>query len=113
MARVNIPVTRVAVGGTAPPAQVEADAAEDHTIDPGADAIILECENVGTVEAQTVTVRTPGTSGGMDVEELAVEVPKEAVRLIRLEANSTFRQKDGKVYVDVSSADLRFRAYRV
>lgn len=113
MPRVEIPVTPVTVKGTTPPAQVTGNPTEDHFLKPGGDAVLVECQNVGTTEGRVVTVRTPGNVGGVDVDELEITVPKEATRLIRLEANEAFRQKGGQVHIDVASTELKFRAYRV
>jgi hypothetical protein len=110
--RVAIPITAVPITGIAPPAQVTGNPAEDHSIDPGSGPFLLECQNIGTGEAHTVTVRTPGKVDGVDIEEIVCSVPKEAIRWIRLEGRSAFRQEDGNIYVDVASAELKFRAYR-
>jgi hypothetical protein len=113
MPRVEIPVTPVTVKGTTPPAQVTGVPAEDHFVKPGSGAVLLEVQNVGSTEGRVVTLKTPGEVGGVDIDELEVTVPKEATRLIRIEANEAFRQKGGQVHIDVASAELKFRAYRV
>lgn len=113
MPRVAIPITPVTVAGIAPPVQVAGNPGEDHVIDPGADGVLLEAQNIGSTEGRVVTIRTPRKVDGVDVAEVEITVPKESTRLIRVEAGETFRQEDGKVYIDVASAELKFRAYRV
>jgi hypothetical protein len=90
MPRVNIPVTQLDQAGVAPPAQVTAGAA--------ASAIF----------------QTPGVLGGtLQIDDLTVTVPQSASRLVGPLRPDLFNQVDGKVNIDVTTADLRFRAYRL
>lgn len=112
MARTEIPVTVVTAAGIAPPAQVTGDATEKHFLKPAGKAILLEATNTGTSSARIVTIETPGKVDGIDIAELEVSVPKEAVRLIKIDS-AAFRQKEGKVFIDPAHAELKFRAYAV
>jgi hypothetical protein len=114
MPRVNIPVTQLDQAGVAPPAQVTADAANDHELPFNDGRIFLEITNVNAGAAASAIFQTPGVLGGtLQIDDLTVTVPQSASRLVGPLRPDLFNQVDGKVNIDVTTADLRFRAYRL
>mgnify|MGYP001566003466 FL=1 len=114
MARVNIPVTTITRDGVAPPSQVSSVAADDHVIDGNDGRVFLEVENVDAASAHTVTVLTPGTVAGLAIADLAVSVPLSSIRWIGPFPTTVFNQTGtDDVHVDIATANLRFRAYKI
>jgi hypothetical protein len=109
--RVDVPITRIDETGVAPPAQVNADVANGHSVAYNDGRVWLEVSNVGA-SPHNVTLVTPGAVRGLAVADRVVAVPATpAVRLIGPLATAVYNQVDGTVHVDVDHADLRLRAY--
>lgn len=113
MPRVEIPVTQLTDSGVAPPAQTNADATNDHYIAGNDGHIMLEIISTDG-GAQSVTILTPGTFGGLNLEDRTVSVPAGQTRYVGRLAPGIYNQADGSIYLDPSvSTNLKFRAYRV
>ena len=113
MPRVSIPITQVVQEGVAPPAQTNADAANDHQLDFNDGRVLLEVVSTDA-GAQSVTVVTPGQQSGLGVADLVVSVPAGATRLMGPFSPGTFNNADGTVYIDTTvSTTLKFRAYHL
>lgn len=115
MARVAIPLTDLAVGGTDPTAStVSSDATNDHNC-PVGDDVFLEIVS-SDASSQDVTIRTPGTVDGVAVEEQVVSVPAGARRLVPM-SREAFAQPTGThkgdALVDVPVDTLTLAAFRV
>ena len=114
MPRVNIPITQVDQSGTAPPAQTNADAANDHELAWNDGRLWLEVINSNAGAAASCTIQTPGVVGGtLNIDDLTVTVPQSATRIVGPLRPDLFNQVDGKVFIDVTTADLRFRAFHL
>lgn len=108
MPRVDIPVTILDESGTVPPAQVSADTANDHSVANNGKTW-LEIENV-SVDAATVTLITPATYQGRAIEDFTISVDPSEVLLCGPYSTNLY---GSTLQIDVTDADLRFRAYRL
>lgn len=114
MPRVNIPITQLTDAGVAPAAQVASDAANDHELASNDGDVFVEITNVNASTPQDATFVTPGAVQGLAVSDRVVSVPaNNGVRLVGPLSPNVYNQVDGKVHIDVTSADLRFRAFRL
>lgn len=113
MPRVQIPITQIVKEGTVPPAQVNADAANDHYV-AGLDSRTFIEVVSSDAAPQTVTVVTPGAPGGLAIADLVVTVPAGATRYIGPLSPELFDQGDNTANIDVAvSTTLKFRGYRI
>ena len=114
MPRVDVPITQLTEQGVAPPAQVNADAANDHQLAYNDGRVFVEVVS-SDAGAQSVTIITPGTVGGLAVADQVVAVPAGATRLFGPLPPAIYNQPDGTVSFDpsVTGATLKFRAYHL
>jgi hypothetical protein len=113
MARVEVPVTQVTLAGVEDPAAIAGNVSEGHFIANNDGHVWLTVENADAAATHKVTVITPGTAGGMGIEDDAVTVPKSGKLKIGPFPPQVFNQSNGQVYVGVDSAELKLRAFRV
>lgn len=114
MARVEITVTTISRDGVAPASQVTSDATNDHVIEGNDGRVVLEAQNVDAGSAHTVTVTTPGSVAGLAIADLEVSVPASSTRWIGPFPTTVFNQTGtDDVNIDVATANLRFRAYKI
>lgn len=113
MARVNVPVTQVTLAGVEDPAATAGNVSEGHSIAGNDGRVFITVENADAAATHKVTVNTPGTSGGMGIEDDAVTVGKSAKVKIGPFPPQTFNQSNGQLYVNVDSAELKLRAFRL
>lgn len=116
MPRVQVTVTEIVRAGVAPPAQVDADATNDHYFTGNDGRVFLEIQNTDTV-SRTVSVQPSPTftADGLTVSPLVITVPNGVTRLAGPFRVSTFKQNaSADVYFDPEvSTVLKFRAYRL
>lgn len=118
MARVNIPITDLSIGGVAPPAATTADATNDHELATNDGSVWLEIVSTDGA-SQNVTIRSQVEPiDGLTLPDRVISVPAGATRLVGRIKPSTHNVKTGadtgKVYIDPAvSATLTFRAYRL
>lgn len=113
MARVEVPVTQVTLAGVEDPAATAGNASEGNFVASNDGHIFLVVENADAAATHKVTVVTPGTSGGMAIEDDAITVGKSAKVKIGPFPVQTFNQSNGQIYVNVDSAELKLRAFRI
>lgn len=116
MPRVVIPVTEILRAGVAPPAQVDADATNDHYIAENDGRVLVEIVS-SDAGAQTVeVVANPSLSAdGLTVANLSIAIPAGATRLCGPFRQQTFKQDSvGMLHLNPSvSTTLKFRAYEL
>jgi zona occludens toxin (predicted ATPase) len=110
MPRANITVVEITRAGVAP-TEVAGDVANGHQFDHGARTFLV-ARNADAGGAHTVTIITPVTVDSLAVADRQVSVPASATRYIG-PFTSDYRQSDGKVYVDVDSAQLNLAVFRL
>jgi hypothetical protein len=115
--RVDIPVTEITRAGATPPSLVVADATNDHSFVNDGRYTFLEVQNVGA-SPQTVTFLVTPASFDSDlaIPDRAISVPNGATRYFGPFPKSVYDGPGadaGRVLVDVTSVDLRFRAWRL
>lgn len=113
MARIEVPVTQVVLAGVEDPAATTGNVSEGHFIAGNDGRIAITVENADAAATHKVTVITPGTAGGMPIEDDAVTVPKSGKLKIGPFPPQVFNQSNGQVYLGVDSAELKLRAFRV
>lgn len=113
MARTAVAVTQVALAGVEDPAATAGNASEGNYVAGNDGRIFITAENVDAAATHKVTVVTPGTAGGMGVEDDAVTVPKSGKLKIGPFPPQVFNQSNGQLYVNVDSAELKLRAFRL
>jgi hypothetical protein len=111
MARVNIPITQIPTEGVVPPAQVTGNPAENHYLASNAGNVFIEAVNSNASATATVTIIATGEVDGLPVEDVIATVPKSGTELIAVPVPQAVNQPNGEVYVSVSSAEVKFRAY--
>ncbi len=109
MARTNITVVEITRDGVAA-TEVAGDVTNGNQFDHGA-RTFLRARNADVAQ-QTVTIITPGTVDGLAIADRVVTIPAGATRYIGPFTND-YRQSDGKVYVDVSDADVFLAVFRL
>lgn len=110
MPRTNITVVEITRDGVAP-TEVAGDATNGNQFDHGA-RTFMRVRNADGAAAHIVTIITPGTVDGLAIADRVVSVPASATRYIGPFTND-YRQPDGKVYVDVDSAQLNLAVFRL
>jgi hypothetical protein len=110
MPRTNITVVEVTRDGVAP-SEVAGDVTNGNQFDHSA-RTFLRARNADGGSAHTVTIQTPGTVDSLAIADRTVSVPASATRYIGPFTND-YRQSDGKVYVDVDSAQLHLAVFRL
>ena len=114
MARVQIPVTTIARGGTALPSSVTGDATNDHYIAGNDGQIILIATNTSG-GALTITIQSAITVDGLAVDDVALSVAAGATRYFAIGPPHVYNQQadNGFVYVDVTSNSWSLWAIRM
>jgi hypothetical protein len=120
MPRVNIPVTTITRAGVAEPAQVTADATNDHYIsatDFANGDLEIEIESTDAAPQTVEIVANPDLNvDGLTVSNLTVSIPAGAIRRVAQLRYRSFRQPSdqNRMHLNPSvSTTLKFRAYRV
>lgn len=113
MARVDLPVTQIALAGVEPPAQVAGDPVNNHKIDANDGRIFIEAENTDSEATHKVTALTPGTAAGVAIEDPAITVAKTSKALMGPFPSQVFGQSTGQTFINVDSNKLKLRAYRL
>lgn len=113
MARTVIPITTIVPAGTAPPTQTAGNASEGNELGPNDGLLWLEIVNASTSTTLTATIVTQATEEGIAIEDEAIAVPKESTRLAGPFTPVIFNGKQSAIQVNVTSAELKFRAYRL
>lgn len=91
------PITRAGMA----PALVAADAAGDQFVAQPHTVLLVRNASAAAI---TVTLVTPGTTGGLAVEDPAIAVPAGADRFIGSLSDDVFRNAQGRVGVTYSAA---------
>lgn len=116
MARVALPITSPAVTGTNQPAATTANSAEGHFIAENDGHVLLEAANEDATATHAVTIVATAEPGGLKVENETVTLAKKgedgAISLIRIPAAQVVGQSNGQTWVNVSSNEVKFRAYQ-
>ena len=113
MARTAIPVTQVTPSGVEPAAQIAGDTTNNNVIEANDGDVILEVVNSDSEAAHAVTISTPRTVGGINVEEDTVTVAASSTKWIGPFPPQVFNQSNGSVNVNPAHNKLKFRAFRV
>lgn len=113
MARVQIPVTTIARGGTALPSATTGDAANDHYIAGNDGQIILIATNTSG-GALTITIQSAITVDGLAVDDVSLSIPAGESRRFAIGPPHVYNQPadNGYVYVDVTSNSWNLWAIR-
>jgi hypothetical protein len=117
MPRTAIPVTEVGHGGAARPAATPGDATNEMYIDNSKGGkILVEITNADGAAGHDTTFVTPGDVEGQAIADAVVTTPASGVQLWSGE-EELFNQKaspdKGHIFVNVTSTQLSYRAYRV
>lgn len=113
MARVDVPITQVSLAGVTPAAQVTGDTVEGHKLASNDGRVFVEVENTDAAATHNATFLTPRTSGGVAIEDPAIVVAKSGKSLVGPFPPQTFNQSTGQLHINVNSALLKLRAFRV
>lgn len=109
--RVDLPVTQIVRDGVAFPNDVLSDPVNDHSFTNDG-RVFLDFFNTGATTI--VTIETPGTVGGLAIADEAVTVPGGGTVSSGPFAPSLFNQPGtSTVYVDVLTANVKIRAWRL
>jgi len=101
MARTEIAVHAVGRTGTRTITMTNGDAVNQHQFSFGVTALLLV--NNGSASEITVTVKAPQTIDGMVLPGLVMAVPAGGEAIIGPFPERTYKQTNGKVYVDLSA----------
>lgn len=116
MPRTAIPVTEVTNDGVADPAFTVGDATNEMTIDVDEGQVVVVINNQDGAAAHDTTFVTPGTVEGAAIADKTVSTPANGTMVWHGSAE-LFTQRSGadrgKVQVNVTSAQLRYKAYRL
>lgn len=117
MARTAIPVTEVDHTGEARPAATPGDAVNEMFIDNSkGGSVLVEITNADAGAAHDTTFVTPGDVEGQAIADSVVSTPASGVMVWHGD-EALFNQRSGAdrghIFVNVTSAQLSYRAYRV
>lgn len=115
MARTEVTVTQIErdspFPGVTPIAQVAGDTVNGHYFAGNTGQEFLEIENLGG--SATVTVLSPLEVDGLPVNNLSIGAPSGTVLVGPFRKNTFNQNSSGDVYFNVSSENLRLRAYKL
>lgn len=115
MPRVQIPINDIVRAGLAQPAQVTADATNNHYLDSNSGNVFIEVIS-SDAGSQTVTVKAGDaiTTDGLTLSDLTLTVAAGATKYFGPFRPRTFKQSadSNRIYLNPSvSTTLKFRAY--
>lgn len=109
MPRVAIPVTQPTRAGIAPPAEINGDPANDHTMANNGRTMLI-ARNADAGGAHPVNIRLNGTVDGQAIADRVISVPLSATRWI---GPFPVSQYGSQLLVDVDSAQIKLTAVTV
>lgn len=114
MARVELPITVGTLAGTNQPAVTAGNSSENNFIKENDGLLTIECINENASATTTVEfLAVKEEPGGAKVENVKITLAKKgesgAIKLVSKLSPTVFNQSTGQVYVNPSSAEVKFR----